>query len=346
MKKVLLVSLALVLAFLFVSCANEGDGEFAVSYNGSGVGYDFLTNELIGYKNSMLQSYGLDEDIDVLWEMDSGEEGVNNADAIKNLAIKECAAVAFILDYNKKNSIVLSDEDKAKIEEDLKTLEDSFESHDKYVEYIGKVGFDEESMRETSEIMLLYQRGVEHITSSDGEYAVTDKAVDDYIKENFVAVKHVYINTVAEFDAELQQYVQISAETLEKQNDKIKLIEDGLNKGDSFDMLYTFSDDGMQTAFPDGMAITYGNVASIDYENACFSLEVGEWGRFDIADYGTYFIKRVEIPESEMETSRESALFLLRSNVIADIWEKHEKEFKIDKKYIEELDVKSLYVFE
>lgn len=345
MKKFLLLSLTLILALIFVSCADKGESEFAVSYNGSGVSHDFFTSELIGYKNSMIQSYGLEEDIEILWEMDSGEEGVTNADAIKNLAIKECAGVAYILDYNKKNSIALSDEDITQIEADLKKLEESFESHEKYVEYINGVGFDEESMKETSEIMLLYQRGVEHITSSGGEYAITDEKIDDYIKDNFVAVKHIYVNTVAEADEETQQYVQISAETLEKQNDKIKLIEDGLNNGDSFDMLYAFSDDGMQAAFPDGMAITYGNVASVDYENACFSLEVGEWGRFDIENYGTYFIKRVEIPESEMETSRESAQYLLRSNVISEIWDKHEKDFEIDKDYIEEIDVKSLYVF-
>ncbi len=344
MKKISALILISLLCFSLFSCSKKIPEGYAVYYGDTGIPEDYFMSEATGYKNNYLFYYlGFDGDSKTIWDMDSEKEGFTIGEAIVQMTLEECAAVAWVVDWAKNQGITLTEEDMKLIEEDLAALEEELGGREEYLEFIEKVGLSEEAMQTNSELSLLYQYGMETLTSEGGEYEITDEEVDEYFNENYVAVKHIYVNNVAEIDESSGEYVQISSENLEQQNARADMYEEGLKGGDDFDLLYVLSDDNMQPVYPEGMTISRGDVASIDYENAAFELEVGEWKRVDIPNYGIYFIKRVEIPEEGYER-REEARYILQGDVEAEIWNEYEKEFIVNEDFISGIDVKSLPV--
>jgi len=341
MKKVLLLLLALILCVACASCSEKNslpDG-IVVKYGNVEINENFFKSEVSAYKSSYLYGVlGFDSDSADVWSAPSEQEGVTTGEAIIDLALQECVSMAWAVDWAKKNGIVLGDEDLKLIDEDLALLEENCGGREEYLSFIEKYGFTEEEMRENAELSLYYEKAMERLTAEGGEYAISDEAIETYFDENYIAVKHIYVNNVAEQNEE-GTYVQISAETLKEKNEKAEKLESELKSDVDFDVLYSMSDDGMQVPYPDGMVITVGDVASIDYENAAFELEIGEWKRVDIPNYGIYFIKRVEIPEQLGEERREEIPYLMRGDIQKEIYEKYKDEAEINTEYIENFDI-------
>ncbi len=342
MKKLFALILTALLLLSLFSCSEKLEDGYVVSYGDTAIPESYFMSELSGYKNNYIYYYlGLDGDSKTIWDMNSEVEGLTIAEALVQVTLEECAAIAWVVDWAKNEGIFLTDEDMALISENLAALEEELGGKDEYLEYIEKIGLTEEDMQSNSELSLLYQYGMDKLTSEGGMYEITEQEVDEYFDENYVAVKHIYVNNVAELNEETGEYVQISSEKLKEQNERADMYEAGLLEGDSFDLLYALSDDQMHTVYPDGMTISRGDVASIDYENAAFELEVGEWKRVDIENYGIYFIKRVEIGEEGLER-REEVRYILQGDVESEIYSDYEKDFVVDEDYISSVDVKSV----
>lgn len=341
MKKVLLLVLALILCVACASCGDKStlpDG-IVVKYGDVEIDENFFKSEVSAYKSSYLFGVlGFDKDSADVWAAPSEEDGVTTGEAIIDLALQECVSMAWAVDWAKKNGVVLGEEDTKLIDDDLALLEESCGGREKYLEFIESYGFTEEEMRKNAEFSLYYEKAMELLTAEGGEYAISEEAIDTYFKENYVAVKHIYVNNVAEQNEE-GTYVQISPETLAAKTEKAEKLEEQLNGDGDFDMLYSMSDDGMQVPYPDGMVITVGDVASVDYENAAFGLKVGEWKRVDIPNYGIYFIKRVEIPEALGQERRAEIPYLMRGDIQKVIYEKYNGEAEINTEYIESFDI-------
>ena len=341
MKKIILSLLIIILALGCVSCSekNEFPEGIVVKYGDVEINENFFKSEVSAYKSSYLYGVlGFDEDSADVWAAPSEQDGVTTGEAIIDLAIQECVSMAWAVDYAKKQGIVLGEEYTKLIDEDLALLEESCGGREEYLAFIEKYGFSEEEMRENAEFSLYYEKAMERLTADGGEYAISDSDIETYFNENYIAVKHIYVNNVAE-QIEDGTYVAISSETLAEKTDKAEKLEQSLADGEDFDILYSLSDDGMQVPYPDGMVITTGDVASIDYEKAAFGLKVGEWKRVDIPNYGIYFIKRVEIPEELRAERLEEIPYLMRGDIQEDIYEKYKDEVQINTEYIENFDI-------
>ena len=250
-----------------------------------------------------------------------------------------------MLDWARDNGVTLGEEDKAIIDEDIATLVEQLGGEEKYLEFIGNMGYTDEDMRRNSETSLLYEKAMEKLCAKGGLYEIPDEEVRKYFDENYVAVKHIYVNTAAELDEESEEYVAISEETKVQKEEKISQIESALNENEeNFDLLYSMSDDNVISTYPDGIILTWGDVYSSEYEKACFELEMGEFVRVDIADIGTYFIKRVEYPEDQLETRLEEARVLVRGNVQEKILEEYKDKFVIDEEYVKSFDLASVLI--
>jgi hypothetical protein len=344
MKKIVTVLLILVSCLGLFSCSQKLPDGVVISYGDVDIDENFFYSEVVAYKSSYLFGVlGFDDDSESVWSAESEVEGVTTGEAIINLAKQECCAMAWTVDYAKKNGVVLTEEDTAVIDEDLKMLEENCGGREEYLKFIEEYGFTEEEMRKNAEFSLYYEKGMDLLCAEDGEYYISDSEIDDYFNQNYIAVKHIYVNNVAEQNDE-GTYVQISPENLVKKNEKADTVEKALNDGEDFDVVYAMSDDGMQPVYPDGMVITYGDVASTVYEEAAFLLEIGEWKRVDIADYGIYFIKRVEVPEDLAEERKEEIPYVLRADIQEEIYNKYEKDFKINEEYFENFDINTVKV--
>ena len=342
MKRIVSVLLLIVLCASLCACGENIPEGNVVGYGDTWIDEVFFKSEVAAYKASYVYSYlGLDGDLASIWSEESEEEGVTKGEAILNLTTTECCAMAWVIEWAGKNGVALDEEDEEIVLNDINTLVESDGGRDAYLESIEKMGLTEDTILKNARMSLLYDKAMTALTSEGGLFEITEDVTNAYFDENFVAVKHIYINNVAETDEE-GTYVQISPETLEKKNEKIKTMEEALEGGEDFDVLYAMSDDGMQAVYPDGMAITTGDVWSVDYENACFKLEVGEWVKLEIPSVGVYFIKRVEIPEGQRAERIQEVPYYLRPSIQEKIYEDYKDEFIINTEYIENFDVVSL----
>ena len=353
MKRILLIALALLLCISVVSCSEKKDSDkdevtlpkgCVLGYGDTYVTESYFMSEVSMYKSSYLYSVmGVDADLDGLWDEESNEEGVTKGDAILNLALEECFAMAWAVDWGKKNGIDLTDEDRALIDEDIATVSEQYGGYDKFIEAIKESGLTEEEFYANSEFSLLYEKSISALTAEGGIYGISAEEIDKYFNDNFVAVKHVYVNNVAEV-GEDGTYVQITSDNYDEKMKKADNMESALKDGEDFDVLYAMSEDGMKAAYPDGMVITAGDVASVDYEEACFALKEGEWKRVDIPMYGIYFIKRVEMPQDLVDQRKAEVPYYMRADVQHKIWEDHKDEFVVNFDFVDKIDVSAVPV--
>ena len=346
MKKIIALVITLILCTVLFACAKKPKDGIVVSFGDTGIDEQYYISEATGYKNHTLYYFGLDADSTTLWDMVLEEEtGKTFSDEVKRLALEECASVAWVVEWAKDNGITLTEEDKKLVEEEIASLKEAVGGTDeKFLEYINKVGFKTlEDIKKYGEINRLYTKGIEKLTEKGGKYEITDADVDKYFDENYIAIKRIYINTVAEMDESTGQYVAISEEKLASQLERVEAYEQGLKDGDNFDLLYALSDDAMQASYLNGITITRGDAPSIDYENACFELKVGEWKKIEIENQGVFFIKRVEIPEEGYERKSEIK-GLIQGEIQTKIYEEYKDEFLVDEEFIKNLDIKTLKV--
>ena len=352
MKRILLLVLALLLCITVVSCSDKKDSEpeitlpkgYVLGYGDTYVSESLFLSQLSMYKASYLYSVlGLDGDMKEVWEEESNEEGVTKGEAILNLALEECFAMAWAVDWGKKNGIELTSEDKALIDEDIAALSEQYGGYDALIAAIAESGLTEEELYANSEFSLMYEKCITALTAEGGEYELSAEAQQKYFDENFVAVKHIYVNNVAEMNEE-GTYVQISSATYDEKMKKAETMEEALKNGEDFDLLYSMSDDGMQAVYPDGMVITTGDVQSVDYEDACFELKMDEWKRIDIPMYGIYFIKRVEMPEVLVAERMLEVPYYMRGDVQHKIWEDHKDDFIANSEYVSSVNVAEIPV--
>ncbi len=353
MKRILLIVLAFLLCVSVFSCSSEKSEErneislpkgTVLGYGDTYVTESYFLSEVAMYKSSYLYSVmGVDGDVEGLWDEASNEEGVTKGEAILNLALEECFAMAWVVDWGKKNGIELTDEDRALIDEDIATVSEQYGGYENFIAAIKESGLTEEEFYANSEFSLLYEKAITVLTAEGGDYEISSDEINKYFAENFVAVKHIYVNNVAEMNEE-GTYVQISSETYDEKMQKADSMENALKNGEDFDLLYAMSDDGMQAAYPNGMVITTGDVASVDYEKACFSLKVDEWKRVDIPMYGIYFIKRVAVPEDLGAQRLAEVPYYMRADVQHKIWEDHQDEFIVNFDLVDKIDVAAIPV--
>lgn len=137
--------------------------------------------------------------------------------------------------------------------------------------------------RELQESMVLQSELYSECFAEGGsQYTVTDEEIADYIKNNYVRVKHILIKTI-DLDDEQKAEARARAD---------KVLSEAKN-GTSFEDLVTeYSEDGMDV--DTGYYFTYGEMVP-EFEEASFALEVGEISDLVESTYGYHIIKRYEM---------------------------------------------------
>lgn len=352
MKKIIFLLFTCLFAFVALSC-NKGVRENktvepdkiteppVVSYNGAEIDRSMFHSKLILYKQDYINYLGLDGDSSYIWEMPA-DDGRTAGEIILELTLHECAVMSYVIDACRQNGIELTQSEKQYISEGIEELRESYSSDAEYLSFIEGLGLTEEEVLKNEEMLFLYEKGVDYLTSQNGgEYYVSDDMVKEYFDENYVAVKHIYVNNVAEKEDD-GSYVEISEENYKKQNSRISDIEKALESGEDFDAFYAQSDDGVQEYYPDGIVLGIGDVSSKDYEEACFSLQIGEWKRVDVSNIGVYFIKRVEVSEEQESEKDDEIRYYIWSDFQDEIWKKYSEEFTIDYDYVNLFDIMSV----
>lgn len=152
---------------------------------------------------------------------------------------------------------------------------------------------------------------------TNGIIGITDEDRQNYLDENYVRVRHIYVNNkymyatdedgVQEYtDDGLRKKRELTAEELAAKQALIDAIDESLAEGADFDEVYdAFSEDKY---YKNGYYIS-GNMDFIeDVTDSAMSLEVGEYKKIE-TDYGTHYIMRLEMDEKPWENEDNSDFF-------------------------------------
>lgn len=152
---------------------------------------------------------------------------------------------------------------------------------------------------------------------TNGIIGITDEDRQNYLDENYVRVRHIYVNNkymyatdedgVQEYtDDGLRKKRELTAEELAAKQALIDAIDESLAEGADFDEVYdAFSEDKY---YKNGYYISENMDFIEDVMDSAMSLEVGEYKKIE-TDYGTHYIMRLEMDEKPWENEDNSDFF-------------------------------------
>ena len=144
---------------------------------------------------------------------------------------------------------------------------------------------------------------------TNGIIGISDEDRQNYLDENYVRVRHIYVNNkymyatdedgVQEYtDDGLRKKRELTAEELAAKQALIDAIDESLAEGADFDEVYdAFSEDKY---YKNGYYISENMDFISDVTDSAMSLEVGEYKKIE-TDYGTHYIMRLEMDEKPWE---------------------------------------------
>ena len=152
---------------------------------------------------------------------------------------------------------------------------------------------------------------------TNGIIGISDEDRQNYLDENYVRVRHIYVNNkymyatdedgVQEYtDDGLRKKRELTAEELAAKQALIDAIDESLAEGADFDEVYdAFSEDKY---YKNGYYISENMDFIADVTDSAMSLEVGEYKKIE-TDYGTHYIMRLEMDEKPWENEDNSDFF-------------------------------------
>lgn len=152
---------------------------------------------------------------------------------------------------------------------------------------------------------------------TNGIIGITDEDRQNYLDENYVRVRHIYVNNkymyatdedgVQEYtDDGLRKKRELTAEELAAKQALIDAIDESLAEGADFDEVYdAFSEDKY---YKNGYYISENMDFIEDVTDSAMSLEVGEYKKIE-TDYGTHYIMRLKMDEKPWENEDNSDFF-------------------------------------
>lgn len=142
--------------------------------------------------------------------------------------------------------------------------------------------------------------------ANTGETPVTDADRAAYLNENYVRVRHIYVNNkyiystdedgYAVYTADgLMQTEEMTGEQLSVKNALIVSIDEALADGADFEEVYrTFSEDQY---YANGYYLTRSTDFVSDVVSSAFELDEGDWVKVE-SDVGVHYIKRLPMDEA------------------------------------------------
>lgn len=152
---------------------------------------------------------------------------------------------------------------------------------------------------------------------TNGIIGISDEDRQNYLDENYVRVRHIYVNNkymyatdedgVQEYtDDGLRKKRELTAEELAAKQALIDAIDESFAEGADFDEVYdAFSEDKY---YKNGYYISENMDFISDVTDSAMSLEVGEYKKIE-TDYGTHYIMRLEMDEKPWENEDNSDFF-------------------------------------
>lgn len=284
----------------------------AMTLGGASISEGVYKYKLCSHKAQFLSTYSDMSDTDEFWDQMLTDD-MNAEEFLTNLAndyVKMDLISIYLFDeYGMKTSAA----DKKAASDIISDLKEVSGGDKKSFEKIlSQYGVDEKTLLQIylDEYKTTY---VYNYVFENGIINVGDSEKQEFLEENYVRIRHIYINNSYNYDESYYDddgnfiKVALSEEEQAKKDAKIEKVRKALADGDDFDSVYE--------KYSEETAYKYGYYLSSKTEDlpselivSSFTLDVGETLELE-SEYGTHFIKRLEMDEGAWKSSANEDFF-------------------------------------
>ncbi len=235
---------------------------------------------------------------DTSGEIASDEEKLNT---LKASIIDSLIVIKLLEKYAEENNITVTDEE---VNQQITQIITSYSSEQDFKNDLKANGIDQKFLESELKSQLLRNKIIDKVTA---DVTVTDEEVKQYYDDNKntlflvpVSVKASHILVM--FPWIKDSSVEESEEGRKEAREKIEMIEQKLEAGANFeDMARQYSDD--ETTAENGGDLGYISKGQMveEFDNALFSLDVGEVSGIVETEYGYHIIKVYDRKESYIQ---------------------------------------------
>jgi len=321
--------IALMTACLSLGLTACGAGEAVMSFRGTEITANEYRFYLATYKGNFRSSYTDFKDTDAFYTSVLTDDGMTAGEYL-NDAVRHNVSMSLVCDalfdgYGLKLDRAVTDTIDSYLNDFI--TEYSGGSKTAFNQALSQYGINAKMLRE---IYLRDERAsalFAHLFGNGGEMALDDSDREAYLNENYVRIRHIYVNdkyTYA-YDADgypvydqngTHQITGLNAEEAAAKAELIAAIDGSLAEGGDFDEIYAAMSEDQY--YKNGYYLTRNMSGFIPgVIDTAFSLEVGEYEKV-VSDFGTHYVMRMEMDESPWDEDANADFFENYDGVVAD----------------------------
>lgn len=299
---------------LLTSCAS---GEAVLTYKDSVITENEFTYYLATYKARFHQTYSDFEESSSFYASELGDTGMTAEEFLFDTTLHNVKMTLICEVLAKENGLSVSKSTVEAIDEYLDDFISEYAGGSKaqFNQALSTYGINVDMLRN------IYLR--DELGSALYEYlygessSITDDARSAYLNENYVRVRHIYVNNKYTYVTDESGYVvtdtngtyQITTLSTDEQAAKdaiIDEIDEALANGENFETVYTtYSED---KSYKNGYYLTRDIDFVDEVVGSAFDLEIGKYVKIE-SDVGTHYIMRLEMDESPWDEEDNADFF-------------------------------------
>lgn len=347
-KKISALLLTLALALSLCSCSK---GEDVISCNGASITDRMFSYTLSFYKSQYLYYYlnssgsssAEMKDVPELWsQTTASSEGKTLGEVLKQNVIDNEKTVVYFASRAKEMGISLTDSEIETVKSNIQKMRENFDDDKAFEEYMATFNVTPEELEELTLQEALAQKVQQKLFSAGGLFEITSSDILDYYEQNYVSVKHIYINNI-NYTAENGKTVVLNDQQKAEKNAKADAVMKNLENGESFESQMSESEDDIFESVGDKYTITKGDIPVPEYETAAFDMKEGEVRRLDTSS-GIVIIKKYSL-----DNITDSITAAIQNTIISErttqLVDDYDSKFEINQQLLDSFNVVDMPVF-
>ncbi len=348
-----LTALCLVLAtlcsLLATGCA--AGGKKAISYKDEMIStavFQYLCSQK--KTDYLYEAYGVDksamsssqlQDNPTIWQATSAD-GSSVADTLKSEVLDEAKLFLYMTHYAKSKGYTLGVEEKKVVKAEFDKLVSNYGDKKTFNREMKKYGVSYDDMLEYNYLQTLAYQGINLLFGENGTQRISDENLEKYYKANYATAACIFINT----KNKTYSNGKVVGMPEEEKKEKLALADDLFAKvqaGEDFTALaLKHSDQAIdEESAKKGYTFAKGGFVNAQAEEKIWTMKNGEYARVD-TDGGVYILYRKPLNADAFEKVKENIRTQLEEVKKYALVSEADKEFKINEKFLNELNIQEI----
>lgn len=318
MKTIRILCAALLVLAMLLPLAGCAADPAALTYGESSITTNMYRYWLSSYKGTFMYTYTDMEDTDTFWDSVQ-QNGMTAEEYLNGIVLDNAKRNLVCADLFREYGLTLSDTALADIDTYIADLVEQYAdgSRRSFNQTLARFGVNADILRDIyvieDQVTYLY----DHLYGENGPRALTDEDYTAYLQDNYVRVRHIYVNNTYAYQMTEEGYYaydtegklitrELTAEELAEKTEKIAAIDKALADGEDFETVYeTYSED---LYYENGYYLTRTTDFIDEVVTAAFALELGDTVRLE-SDFGVHYLMRLELDPSAYGDEKNADFF-------------------------------------